>query len=48
METTCSSEAPDDFQRTTWRYNPEDKTLWLKRMFIRKISDGIHNMGVIE
>jgi hypothetical protein len=27
MEATCSSETSVDFQRTTQRYNPEDKTL---------------------
>jgi hypothetical protein len=26
MEAKCSSEISRDFQRTTWRYNPEDKT----------------------
>jgi hypothetical protein len=27
MEATCSSETSDLFQRTTWRYIPEDATL---------------------
>jgi hypothetical protein len=27
MEAACSSETPVDFQRTTWRYIPEDRTL---------------------
>jgi hypothetical protein len=26
METICSSETSVDFQRTTWRYIPEDRT----------------------
>jgi hypothetical protein len=27
IEVTCSSETSADFQRTTWRYIPEDRTL---------------------
>jgi hypothetical protein len=27
LEAKCSSETSDDFQRTTWRYIPEDRTL---------------------
>jgi hypothetical protein len=27
MEVTCSSETSVDFQRTTWHYIPEDRTL---------------------
>jgi hypothetical protein len=27
MEVTCSTETSVDFQRTTWRYIPEDRTL---------------------
>jgi hypothetical protein len=27
MEATCFSEASVEFQRTTWRYIPEDRTL---------------------
>jgi hypothetical protein len=30
MEATCSSETSVDFQRTTWRYIPEDGTLYLE------------------
>jgi hypothetical protein len=29
METTCSSETSVDFQWTTWRYIPEDRTLYI-------------------
>jgi hypothetical protein len=27
LEATCSSETSGDFQRTTWRYIPQDTTL---------------------
>jgi hypothetical protein len=27
MESTCSSETSVDFQRTTWRYIPENRTI---------------------
>jgi hypothetical protein len=28
MEAICSSETSVDFQRTTWRYIPEDSTIY--------------------
>jgi hypothetical protein len=31
MKATCSSETSVDFQRTTWRYVPEDKNLHYHR-----------------
>jgi hypothetical protein len=32
MEVTCSSEMSIDFQRITWRYIPEDRTLFIKEV----------------
>jgi hypothetical protein len=41
MEAICSSETSINFQRTTRRYNPEDKTLRMPRAgFICSVSDG--------
>jgi hypothetical protein len=31
MQATCSHETSVDFQRTTWRYIPEDRTLYAYR-----------------
>jgi hypothetical protein len=31
MEATCSSETLVDFQRTTWRYIPENRTIYNHR-----------------
>jgi hypothetical protein len=47
MEATCSSKVLVDFQQTTGRYIPEDRTLWLKLKFIGKISDGIRDISEI-
>jgi hypothetical protein len=33
MEAICSSETSVDFQRTTWRYIPEDRTLHMYNLF---------------
>jgi hypothetical protein len=36
MEATCSSETSDDFQRTTRRYIPEDKTVDASLLILSK------------
>jgi hypothetical protein len=37
MKTTCSSETSAAFQRTTWRYIPEDRTLTQMGFKLRRV-----------
>jgi hypothetical protein len=42
IEATCSSETPVDFERTTWRYIPQDRTLALRFSHIHSFINTIH------
>jgi hypothetical protein len=42
MEAKCSSETSVDFQRTTWPYIPEDRTLQLAYRYSTNIGQEIY------
>jgi hypothetical protein len=45
MEVTCSSETSVEFQQTTQRYSPEDRTLHCSQLFF-KLSPRVRNINI--